>query len=587
MNAFGKITSDVGAGSLLEHFDRGPAADTSASDETANIPGSTGLSLALSALQLSSSETTAAARQSPQHVSAANGLAVQAFDSVCGADDVAAASTPNAAQPDTSSSALHSSSAVSAPSFFPQAAVAKTTSIIPVTSTQMHRSNPAVEQHAVQVTAHPTLVRHRHRNALHLATTAGSVVDVQHLLIAHPEYLHDVDFEGHTPLSLSLQLMNSAAGSMLRRVGLCHHRHIELNHNKDSFRGETLESNFQVCKLIGKKVRNQKDLALSMEYASRYRRSVAAACFNDISLVLSNNMNSFQESQWRSEQRNLALCLASAFKNQRFRRHCSKLARERHLSRAQTLIACAYRVRYAKLALLFKRSVLKSRAASRISHLYFLHTIYRRMRARAALIIQRAWLLRKPHQAVRDLRRVLYERKGLLRANKVLTLVFKFFAARLAFARAQAQLLYHRKLIAIAQENEMTGSFAVRLQIVMRCARARKVYSLAFRQHNAVKIQCFYRSHIARCRAASDSADESALIAFKSGYRFSIFGVSGFVPKIRINLGGLATRCIQKLQRVWRGHSARLLISRLALQRAHACARTVQSRYARHYHFDW
>ena len=174
-----------------------------------------------------------------------------------------------------------------------------------------------------------------------------------------------------------------------------------------------------------------------------------------------------------------------------------------------------------------------------------------------------------------------------MRANKVLTFVFKFFAARLAFATARAQYLYRRKLIAIAQENEMTGSFAVRLQSVMRCARARKVYSLALRQHNAVKIQCFYRAHMSRCYAASISADESALIAFKSGYRFSIFGVSGFVPKMRINLGGLANRCILKLQRVWRGHCARLLISRLALQRADACARTVQCRYARHYHFDW
>jgi hypothetical protein len=185
------------------------------------------------------------------------------------------------------------------------------------------------------------------------------------------------------------------------------------------------------------------------------------------------------------------------------------------------------------------------------------------------------------------LKRVLSQRKAQLFAKQVLTVVFKFFAARLAFAKARAQYLYRQKMIAIAEENQRTGSFAIRLQNVLRSSRARKAYSSVVRHHNCIKIQSFYRCHIARSRAASASADESALIAFKSGYRFSIFGVSGFVPKVRVNLGGLASRAALKMQRVWRGHSARAVMSRLVLSRAHASARVLQFQYARHYHFDW
>ena len=297
------------------------------------------------------------------------------------------------------------------------------------------------------------------------------------------------------------------------------------------------------------------------------------------------------------------MCLASAFKNRCFRRYCSTRASDRHRSRAQTLIACAFRMHHAKATLLSNRNRADTRSAAFIYLHYHRHRTRRFLRHSAACTsttfphcvfvtlwtgtIQNAWRLRKPYRQVGDLKRVLSQRKAQLFAKQVLTVVFKFFAARLAFAKARAQYLYRQKMIAIAEENQRTGSFAIRLQNVLRCSRARKAYSSVVRHHNSIKIQSFYRCHIARSRAASASADESALIAFKSGYRFSIFGVSGFVPKVRVNLGGLASRAALKMQRVWRGHSARAVVSRLALSRAHASARVLQFQYARHYHFDW
>jgi hypothetical protein len=485
-------------------------------------------------------------------------------------------------------SQLHASySLPSSSTMSPQAALANVISISPVASSLMRRSNFSTEPPAVQAAASPAPVRRRHRNALHVAVTTASAADVQQLLASNPEYLDDVDFDGNTPVALSLQLANSAISSMLRTLGLCHMRHAEAAHN-DLLRRDSLDCNMQVCKLIGEKVGVRKEEALVMEFTNRHRRSVASSCFNNISSILSKNMNSFQESQWRLEERTLALRLASAFKSQRFRQDCSKRASDRHHSLAQSIIACTFRAHRARLALLSKRDDSNLRAGVRIYFQFFRHCIRRRTRARAALVIQNAWHLRGPFRVTRDLKRFLHQNQALLVAKRVLAFLFKFFAARLAFAKARVQYLHRRKMIAIALENELTGSFAIRLQNGVRCMRARQAYTLAVKQRNCTKIQCFYRAHLARCHAASAAADESSLATFKSGYCFSMFGgISGFVPKVRMNLGGLVTRSALKLQRSWRGRSARLLIARLAIERANASARTLQFQYARHYHFDW
>lgn len=298
-------------------------------------------------------------------------------------------------------------------------------------------------------------------------------------------------------------------------------------------------------------------------------------------------MSLFQESQWRTEQRNLALRLASTFKSRCFRRNCSKRASDRRCALAQTRIACAIRVHNAKLVLYLKRHNLNSQAAVRIHNLFFRHKCRRSTRTLAARTIQGAWRNRVPHRKMQELKRALQRRQTLLLARHVLYRTFKFFAARLALNNARQEFMRRLKMIEIAEQNQMTGSFAIRLQSAMRCARARKLYSRMVRQRVATKIQCIYRVHKARIHAASMSADESALVAFKSGYCFSIFGVSGFVPRMRINLGGFVARCTLKLQRAWRGRSARLLMARMALRRAHAGARIVQLVYIRHFQFDW
>jgi hypothetical protein len=348
-----------------------------------------------------------------------------------------------------------------------------------------------------------------------------------------------------------------------------------------------MDSIFQICKLLSEHVRKQKEWSSNFEYASRYRRSFASACFSDISSILSRNMTSFQESQWRTEQRNLALRLASTFKSRCFRKYCSKRASDRRCALAQTLIACAFRLHKAKIILVFKRCTVKSQAAACIHNMFFRHKVRRHLRTRAALTIQSAWRVRVPHRAMLNLKRALQQRLALLHAQQVLKHLFNFFAARLALTKARKDWILRLKMAEIAEQNTKTGSFAVRLQSAMRCASARKVFSRMVKQRVATKIQCVYRAHIARSLAASASSDESSLAAFKSGYSFSVFGGSGFVPMMRINLGGYVARCTAKLQRAWRGHSARLLIVRMGLQRLHASARTLQFIYARHFHFDW
>lgn len=448
-------------------------------------------------------------------------------------------------------------------------------------------SSGLVEHQPTKAAAPQVPIRRRNRNALHLAIVAGSPDVVQQLLHSNPEYLNDVDHEGHTPVSLSLHLVNSAVGAVLRTAGLSRHRHIsELSHG-DSFRKESLDSSFQICKLLSDYTRRQKEWSSSLEHVSRHRRSFASACFSDISSILSRNMTSFQESQWRTEQRNLALRLSSTFKSRCFRRNCSKRASDRRRALAQTLIACAFRVHRAKFVFFCKRGSLNTQAAIRIHNLFFRHKIRRSKCASAALTIQSAWRHRVPHRAMQDLKRALHQRLALLQAHLVLSRLFKFFAARLALSKARKELIHRLKMAEIAEQNAKTGSFAIRLQSALRCSCARKVFSQMIRQRVALQIQCCYRAHLARSSAASASADESALAAFKSGYCFSIFGVSGFVPMMRINLGGYVARCTAKLQRAWRGRSARLLVARMDLQRVHASARTVQFIYARHFHFDW
>jgi hypothetical protein len=454
-------------------------------------------------------------------------------------------------------------------------------------SASLRRSIPSSEPQPTKAAAPHLPILRRNRNALHLAIVAGSADVVQQLLHSNPEYLNDVDHEGHTPVSLSLQLVNSAVGAVLRTAGLCRHRHISELPQGDLLRRESWDSNFKICKLLSEHVRKQKEWTSSFEYVSQHRRSFAAACFSNISSILSRNMSLFQESQWRTEQRNLALRLASIFKSRCFRRNCSKRASDRRCALAQTRIACAIRVHNAKLVLFLKRHTLNSQAAVRIHNLFLRHKCRRSTRALAARTIQGAWRNRVPHRTMQESKRALQLRQALLLARHVLHRAFKFFAARLALNNARAEFMHRLKMIEIAQQNQKTGSFAIRLQSAMRCARACKLYSRLVRQRVATKIQCIYRAHIARTRAASVSADESALVAFKSGYCFSIFGVSGFVPKMRINLGGFVARCTSKLQRAWRGRSARLLMARMALRRAHAGARILQLVYIRHLHFEW
>lgn len=594
MSVQGRLTSNFGQSSLSQPFDLGPAATAASSTATASssllptapppqVPLSADRSLELQVPSPPSSQVVAAAPQPLQHVSSSSASAVRSFAIQQNPSGVSV--SPQVVG-DLTASAWPCSSAASAAGIVHPVSVVKEKDV-----TISHNASSSmqifVEQPAGQNPgASSAFARRRHRNALHLAVTAGAFADVHHLLASHPEFLGDLDHEGNTPVSLSLQLVNAAIGTMLRTVGLSHHRHIEATHS-DSVRRETLQSHLRVCEMICESVRSQKERALRAEYAGKYRRSAAAACLSDISSILSKSMNSFQESQWRMEQRNLAICLASAFKNRCFRRYCSSRACDRHRLRAQTLIACAYRMHHAKITLLSNRSRANSRSAAFIYLHFHRHKTRCFLRHRAASTIQNAWHLRKPYRQVGDLKRVLRQRKAQLFAKQVLTLAFKFFAARLALAKARTQYLYRQKMIAIAEENQRTGSFAIRLQNVLLCSRARKAYSSVVRQHSCIKIQSFYRCHIARCRAASASADESSLMAFKSGYRYSIFGVSGFVPKVRVNLGGLVSRSALKVQRVWRGHSARTVLSRLVLSHAHACARVVQFQYARHYHFDW
>jgi hypothetical protein len=187
----------------------------------------------------------------------------------------------------------------------------------------------------------------------------------------------------------------------------------------------------------------------------------------------------------------------------------------------------------------------------------------------------------------RDLKSELQKRQTLTLTRQVLIRLFKLFAARLALRKARRHMLQHLKMAAIAEQNARTGCFAIRLQCAVRCARARKLYAFVAQQHYSTKIQCFYRAHMARNRVQAASAHEDALLIFKTGYRFSILGISGFVPKIRINLGALVNRCAVKLQSAWRGRAARLLIARLDRRLVHASARRLQFSYCRHYHFDW
>jgi hypothetical protein len=326
---------------------------------------------------------------------------------------------------------------------------------------------------------------------------------------------------------------------------------------------------------------------VSFSFVQKHRRAAAASCFSSISSILSRNMNLFQESQWRAEQRNLALLLASAFKNRCFRRSCAARASDRHRALAQTRIASAFRSHFAKSTLRSKRNALRSLATLQIHHQFLRHSIRRSVRSHAAAVIQNAWRVRLPHQLARDLKRELQKRQTLTFARYVLIRLFKLFAAQLALRKARNRRLQHLKMAAIAEQNQRTGCFAIRLQCAMRCARARKLYSFVVKQHNSTKIQSFYRAHIARNRVQSASAHEDALLIFKTGYRFSIFGISGFVPKIRINLGALVHRCAVKLQSAWRGRAARLLIARCDRRLVHASARRLQFSYVRHYHFDW
>ncbi len=594
MSVQGRMTSNSGQSSPSEPFDLGPAAAAASSTSNASlslfpttppphVPLSADRSLERQAPSPPSSQAVAAALQPLQHVSSSSDSAVRSF--AIQQNPYGVSVSPQVVG-DVTASAWPSTSAASAAGNVHPVSVVKEKDV----SSSNNASSSmqiSVEQAAAQNPgASSTFVRRRHRNALHLAVSAGASADVHHLLASHPEFLSDLDHEGNTPVSLSLQLVNAAIGTMLRTVGLSHHRHIEASHN-DSVRREALQSHLRVCEMICESVGSQKERALRVEYAGKYRRSAATACLSDISSILSKSMNSFQESQWRTEQRNLAICLASAFKNRCFRRHCATRASDRHRSQAQTLIACAFRMHHAKITLLSNRNRANARSAAFI-YLHFLrHKTRCVLRHRAASRIQNAWHLRKPYRQVGELKRVLSQRKVQLFAKQVLTLAFKFFAARLAFAKARTRYLYRQKMIAIAEENQRTGSFAIRLQNVLRCSRARKAYSSVVRRHNCIKIQSFYRCHIARRRAASASADESSLMAFKSGYCYSIFGVSGFVPKVRVNLGGLVSRSALKLQQVWRGHSARAVVARLVLRHAHACARVVQFQYARHYHFDW
>ena len=454
----------------------------------------------------------------------------------------------------------------------------------------LHRATSLVELELTPPkSAAPSIqARRRYQNPLHLAIIAGAAADVQQLLQSNPEYLDDIDFDGYTPVALSLLVVNSAIGGILRTAGLSHHRHIsEVPMHSDAVRGGSFDATGQVCKFMCENARQQRERALTAEYVGKYRRSLAAACFSDISAILNKNMDTFQAQQWQMKQRDLALRLASALSNRRFRHVCFKRAANRRRAFAQTRIACNLRVHHAKRALLSRRDALLTIAAARITLMYLRYKTCSSRRARAAIVIQSSWRCRMPQRTLRELKRSFLQQQALLRARKLLGCFFKFMASRLVIKKARVQQLHRHKMQLIADQNARTGIFAVCIQRAMRSAFARKVYAVLLRRHKAIIIQCCYRAHIARSLASSASADESFLLAFKSGYRFSIYGGPTFVPKVGVNLGGLVIRCTLALQRVCRGHRARLLIARLAMQRMHSSACCVQLRYARHYHRDW
>ena len=301
MSIQGKITTNFGQNSPSEPFDLGPAAVVVSSTANASmtlLPSASPSHVALSAdrsLELQapsppSSQVAVPAPQPLQHVASSSDSPVSSFASQQNPSGV---SVSPQILGDVTASARLSTSAASAAGYTPPVSVVKDVSSSPNEPSSMRTT---VEQPPAQNPASSAPVRRRHRNALHIAVTAGAFTDVQHLLASNPQLLNELDHEGHTPVSLSLQLENAAIGTMLRSVGLSHHRHAEAIHN-DSLRREALQSHLRVCEMICESVGSQKDRALRMEYASKYRRSVAAACFNDISSILSKNMNSFQESQ--------------------------------------------------------------------------------------------------------------------------------------------------------------------------------------------------------------------------------------------------------------------------------------------------
>ena len=222
MSIQGKITTNFGQNSASEPFDLGPAAAVVSSTANASLmllPSASPSHVALSAdrsLELQapsppSSQVAVPAPQPLQHVASSSHSPVSSF---AFQQNPSGVSVSPQVLGDVTASARLSTSAASATGYSPPVSVVKDVSSSPNAPSSMQTT---VEQPPAQNPASSAPVRRRHRNALHLAVTAGAFTDVQHLLASNPQLLNDLDHEGHTPVSLSLQLENAAIGTMLRR----------------------------------------------------------------------------------------------------------------------------------------------------------------------------------------------------------------------------------------------------------------------------------------------------------------------------------------------------------------------------------